>query len=79
MATALSLALITSTLPHSLRSALFAGNVSQVDHGAVGALLDGYTRAMIVLVLLNVVGIVACIISQRTYARGRDEPARSST
>jgi EmrB/QacA subfamily drug resistance transporter len=76
IATALSLALITSTLPHSLRSAVFAGNVSKVAGGAVGELRDGYTRAMIVLLLLNVIGILACVISQRAYARSTaSEPA----
>jgi MFS family permease len=73
IATALSLVLITSTLPHSLRSALFAGNVSQVAGGAVGALRDGYTRAMLVLLLLSVLGIASCVISQRAYARSQSQ------
>jgi len=69
LSTALALALITSSLPSELRSAVFAGNVSEVAGGAVSQLRDGYTVAMIVLILLNLIGIFAAYIGQRTYAR----------
>ena len=75
IATALSLALITSTLPTDLRSAVFAGNVSQVAGDAVGQLRNGYTIAMLVLLLLSILGIVACVISQRAYAATQRQPS----
>jgi EmrB/QacA subfamily drug resistance transporter len=68
IATALSLALITTKLPHDLRSALFAGNVSKVASGSVGDLRSGYTLAMIVLLGLSALAIASCVISQRAYA-----------
>lgn len=68
LSTALSLALLTSTLPSDLRDAVFAGRVSRVAGDAIDDLRAGYTRAIIVLLLLNVIGILAAYIGQRAYA-----------
>jgi len=67
MSTALSLALLTSTLSADLRASVFAGTVSRVAGGAVGDLRDGYTRAILVLILLNIVGVLSAYIGQRTH------------
>lgn len=68
IATAISLALITSALPTDLRSALFAGNVSQIASGSVGDLRAGYTRAMSMLLLLALLAVAACVVGQRARA-----------
>lgn len=69
VATALSLAIVTSALPHGLRDTLFRGSVSQVDASAVSDLNNGYQRALMVLLALNIIGIISAYISQRA-ARG---------
>ncbi|MDR1998782.1 MAG: MFS transporter, partial [Frankiaceae bacterium] len=74
IATALSLALITSAVAPGLRSAVFAGTVSHVSGGAVASLRTGYLRAILVLNLLNVIGIIAAGIAQRAHRRGLGEP-----
>ncbi|MDR1998851.1 MAG: MFS transporter [Frankiaceae bacterium] len=65
VATALSLAIVTASLPHSLRDELFRGSVSRVSAAAIHDLNSGYARALIVLVALNVIGVVSAYISQR--------------
>jgi EmrB/QacA subfamily drug resistance transporter len=65
VATALALAFITNSLPHDLRDAVFAGNVSTVDAGAVDMLRAGYSHALIALIALNVLGVLSAYISQR--------------
>lgn len=75
IATALSLALITSAVDPDLRSAVFAGTVSHVSGDAVADLRIGYLRAILVLNLLNVIGVVAALIAQRAHQRGLNEAA----
>jgi EmrB/QacA subfamily drug resistance transporter len=69
LSTALGLALITSTLPFALHSAVFAGTVSKVGHQAVVALRAGYSRAMLALLLLSVIGAVSAMLSKRAHER----------
>jgi MFS family permease len=69
LASALGLALITSTLPFALHSAVFAGTLSHVGPQFVGALRDGYTRAMLALLLLSVLGAVSAMVSKRAHER----------
>jgi EmrB/QacA subfamily drug resistance transporter len=67
LATALGLALITSTLPYSLHSAVFAGTVSRLGGQAVHELRDGYTRAMLALLVLSVLGAASAMVSKRAH------------
>lgn len=69
IATAIALALVTSTLSLELRQAVFAGTVSQLGGSAVNDLHDGYLRGMIALLLLALIGLAACIASQRAAGR----------
>jgi MFS family permease len=69
LASALGLALITSTLPFPLHSAVFAGTLSRVGPQYVGALRDGYTRAMLALLVLSVLGAASAMISKRAHER----------
>jgi MFS family permease len=71
LASALGLVLITSTLPPSLRSDVFAGTVSKLGDHAVDSLRDGYTRAMLVLLLLSLIGVACAAISKRAYERSK--------
>ena len=67
IATALALTLLTSALPTDLRSAVFAGTMSEVSAGAVGLLRDGYVRAILVLLGLHALAMVASYTAHRTY------------
>lgn len=71
IATALSLTLLTSALPTRLRSAVFAGNMSEVSAGAVDQLREGFVRAILVLLVLHALGVLASYIAHRSYV----EPA----
>ena len=77
IATALSLTLLTSALPTGLRSAVFAGNMSEVSAGAVDQLREGYIRAILVLLVFHAIGIVASYIAHRSYVEPapRTDPA----
>lgn len=75
IATALSLTLLTSALPTGLRSAVFAGNMSEVSAGAVDQLREGYIRAILVLLLLHALGIAASYIAHRFYVEPAATPA----
>jgi MFS family permease len=77
LATALGLALITSTLPFSLHSAVFAGTVSKLGGNAVHALRHGYIRAMIALLLLSALGAVSATLSKRAHERSKPPAALS--
>lgn len=78
IATALSLALITSAVPPQLRSAVFAGTVSHVSGDAVSQLQTGYMRAILVLNILNVVGIIAAVIAHRAHKQSLEEAAAAA-
>jgi hypothetical protein len=74
LASALGLALITSTLPFALHSAVFAGTLSRVAPQYVGALRDGYTRAMLALLVLSVLGAASAMVSKRAHERSASGP-----
>jgi EmrB/QacA subfamily drug resistance transporter len=69
LASAVGLALITSTLPIALHRAVFAGDLSRVDPQYVHTLRDGYTRAMLALLLLSILGAVSAMVSKRAHER----------
>jgi len=69
LASALGLALVTSTLPIALHSAVFAGNLSRVGPQYVHALRDGYTRAMLALLALSILGAASAMVSKRAHER----------
>ena len=69
LASALGLALITSTLPIALHSAVFAGDLSRIGPQYVHALRDGYTRAMLALLVLSILGAASAMMSKRAHER----------
>jgi MFS family permease len=69
LATAISLALLTSSLPADLKSAVFSGNAKALaGSDAIDLLRHGYVRAIIVLVVFNAIGVLAAYIGQRAFA-----------
>jgi MFS family permease len=69
LSTAISLALLTSSLPADLKAAVFAGNAKALaGSDAIDLLRHGYVRAIIVLLILNAIGILAAYIGQRAFA-----------
>jgi MFS family permease len=73
IASALGLALVTSTLPYSLHGAVFAGTVSRLGGHAVSELRHGYTRAMLTLLALSALGALSATLSKRAYARSQTQ------
>ena len=69
ISTALSLALLTSSLPADLKAAVFAGRASQLaGSDALDQLRHGYVKAIIVLLVLNAIGVFAAYVGQRAFA-----------
>lgn len=69
LSTAVSLVLLTSSLPSDLKSAVFAGNAKALaGSDALDLLRHGYVRAIIVLLIFNAIGVFAAYIGQRAFA-----------
>lgn len=84
LSTAISLVLLTSSLPADLKSAVFAGNAKALaGSDAIDLLRNGYVRAIIVLLVFNAIGVFAAYVGQRAFAETQrakrlaspDEPA----
>lgn len=72
LSTAISLALLTSSLPADLKAAVFAGNAAALaGSDAIDQLRHGYVRAIIVLLVLNAIGVFAAYVGQRAFAESQ--------
>ncbi|MCU1688196.1 MAG: transporter, partial [Jatrophihabitantaceae bacterium] len=72
LSTAISLALLTSSLPANLKAAVFAGNAHALSGSdAIDQLRHGYVRAIIVLLVLNAIGVFAAYVGQRAFAEAQ--------
>lgn len=68
LSTAISLTIVTATLPHHLQDAVYSGNMIGLSKSNVFSMVIGYRWAIAALLLATVIGMLAS--SQRGNARG---------